>query len=49
MNDLVQLEYCTDYDINLIVRSASGERIGSLRVRNSGTDSVIRYIGMTGA
>ncbi len=49
MNDLVQLEYCSDYDINLIVRSASGERIGSLRVRNGGTDGAIRYIGMTGA
>ena len=48
MNDLVQLEYCSDYDINLIVRSASGARIGSLRVRNGGADSVIRYIGMTG-
>ena len=49
MNDLVQLEYCSDYDINLIVRSASGARIGSLRVRNAGADSAIRYIAMTGA
>ena len=48
MNDLVQLEQCGDYDINLVVRSAAGARIGSLRVRNSGTDTVIRYIGMTG-
>lgn len=49
MNDLVQLEQCGNYDINLIVRSATGARLGSLRVRNTGTDSVIRYIGMTGA
>ena len=49
MNDLVQLEYCSDYDINLIVRSATGARIGSLRVRNDGTDTAVRYIGMTGA
>jgi hypothetical protein len=49
MNGLVQLEYCSDYDINLVVRSASGARLGSLRVRNSGGDSMIRYIGMTGA
>lgn len=49
MTDLVQLEYCTDYDINLIVRSGSGARLGSLRVRNTGTDTSIRYIGMTGS
>ncbi|MEG3092748.1 hypothetical protein [Sphingomonas sp. PB1R3] len=48
MNDLVQLEYCSDYDIDLVVRSASGARIGSLRVSNGGTDTAIRYIGMTG-
>lgn len=49
MNDLVQLEQCGDYDINLVVRSASGARIGSLRVSNTGTDTMIRYIGMTGS
>ncbi|RZL85963.1 MAG: hypothetical protein EOP66_00020 [Sphingomonas sp.] len=49
MDDLVQLEYCKDYDINLIVRSATGARIGSLRVANTGTDTAIRYIGMTGS
>lgn len=49
MNGLVQLEHCSDYDINLIVRSASGARIGSIRVSNTGADTVIRYIGMTGA
>lgn len=49
MNDLVQLEFCTDYDIDLVVRSATGARIGSLKVKNAGTDTVIRYLGMTGA
>ncbi|PVE53433.1 hypothetical protein DC429_12450 [Arthrobacter sp. TPD3018] len=49
MNDLVQLEYCSDYDVNLIVRSATGARIGTLRVRNAGADTGIRYIGMTGS
>jgi len=48
MNGLVQLEYCTDYDIDLIVRSATGARIGSLKIRNTGTDTVIRYLGMNG-
>jgi len=48
MTDLVQLEQCGDYDINLIVRSASGARIGSLHVTNAGTDTNIRYIAMTG-
>jgi hypothetical protein len=49
MNGLVQLEYCTDYDIDLIVRSATGARIGSLKIKNTGTDTVIRYLGMNGA
>ena len=48
MNDLVQLEYCSDYDINLVVRASDGRRIGSLRAVNAGTDNMIRYIGMTG-
>ena len=49
MTDLVQLEYCSDYDINLVVRSAIGVRIGSLHVVNRGADTKIRYIGMTGS
>lgn len=49
MDDLVQLEQCGDYSINLVVRSASGVRLGSLRVQNTGTDRVIRYLGLTGA
>lgn len=48
MNDLVQLEHCSNYDINLVVRSATGARIGSLRVVKAGEDTGIRYIGMTG-
>ncbi len=49
MTDLVQLEHCGSYDINLVVRSAAGARIGSIRVANTGTDTVIRYIGVTGS
>ena len=49
MTDLVQLEQCGNYDINLVVRSATGARIGSLRVSNAGKDTVTRYIGMTGS
>lgn len=48
MNDLVQLEQCGDYDISLVVRSASGARIGSILIVNAGTDTSIRYVGMTG-
>jgi hypothetical protein len=49
MNNLVQLEQCGNYDIDLVVRSASGARIGSLKVKNGGTDTGTRFIGMTGA
>lgn len=49
MSDLVQLEQCGDYDINLVVRSATGARLGSLVVTNGGTDAGTRYIAMTGS
>ena len=49
MNNLVQLEQCGDYVIDLVVRSASGARIGSLNVRNTETDTGTRFIAMTGA
>ncbi|WP_174297791.1 hypothetical protein [Sphingomonas bacterium] len=49
MTDLVQLEQCGNYDIDLVVRSATGARIGSLRAVNAGTDAAIRYIGVTGS
>jgi hypothetical protein len=49
MNDLLMLERCGAYDINLVVRSATGQRIGSIRVSNAGTDSGTRFIGMTGS
>jgi hypothetical protein len=49
MNDLVQLEQCGDYDINLVVRSATGARLGRVRIANAGTDTMIRYVGITSA
>ena len=49
MNDLVQLEYCSDYSIDLVVRSATGARIGSVYASNTGWDTRIRYIGVTGS
>lgn len=49
MDDLVQLEQCGRYSIDLVVRSASGARIGSLKASNTGTDTKPRYIGITGA
>ncbi len=49
MNDLVQLEQCGNYSINLVVRNAAGARIGSVVTSNTGVDRGTRYIGMTGA
>lgn len=49
MNDLVQLESCGAYSINLIVRNAAGARIGSIVASNSGVDRVTKYIGLTGS
>ena len=49
MTDLVQLEQCGAYSINLVIRSATGARIGSLQVSNTGTDTGTRYLGMTGS
>ena len=48
MTDLVQLEGCGNYSINLVVRSATGARLGSLVVANKGVDAGTRYLGMTG-
>lgn len=49
MNDLVQLESCGAYSINLVVRNAAGTRIGSVVASNSGVDRVTKYIGLTGS
>ena len=46
--DMIQLEECGDYNINVVVRSASGARLGSIKTSNTKTDSVIRYIGING-
>lgn len=48
MNDLLQLEQCGKYDIRLVVRSATGARIGSVHAVNNGTDTIIRRFGITG-
>ena len=47
--DMIQLEECGDYNINVVVRSASGSRLGSIKTSNAKTDTVIRYIGINGA
>ena len=49
MTDLVQLEGCSNYSIDLVVRSATGARLGSIYVSNTGWDTTTRYIGMTGS
>jgi hypothetical protein len=48
-NDMVQLEQCGNYSIDLVVRSASGARVGSIKVSNTGVDTGARYIGVTGS
>ena len=45
---MIQLEECGNYDINLVVRSANGKRLGSIVTSNAKTDAGIRYIGITG-
>ncbi len=47
--DMVQLERCGDYIIDLVVRSATGVRLGSIQTSNVGVDLATRYIGLTGA
>jgi hypothetical protein len=49
MTDLVQLEECGQYSINLVIYNAAGARIGSVVASNNGTDSGTRYIGITAA
>lgn len=49
LTDMVQLEQCSDYSIDLVVRSASGARTGSIHVSNTGWDTNTRYIGLTGS
>ena len=49
MTVLVQLEQCSNYSIDLLVRSATGARMGSIYVSNTGWDAGTRYIGMTGS
>ncbi|MDB5701540.1 MAG: hypothetical protein JWL66_1739 [Sphingomonadales bacterium] len=49
LDDLVQLEQCGNYNIDLIVRSASGAKIGTVKTSNTGTDTKARYIAMTPA
>ena len=48
-DDMVQLEQCGDYLIDLVVRSATGARLGSISASSVGRDAGTRYIGLTGA
>ena len=47
--DMIKLEESVDYNINVVVYSASGSRMGSIKTSNTGKDSTIRYIGLTGS
>ena len=49
VGDMVQLERCGDYIVDLVVRSATGARLGSIRASRIGTDQETRYLGITGA
>jgi hypothetical protein len=46
---MIQLEQCGNYSIDVVVRSATGVRLGAIKVANSGTDAGIKYIAMTGS
>ena len=48
-NGMVQLEQCSSYNINLVIRSATGQRLGSVRASNTGTDTATRYLGINAA
>ena len=48
-NGMVQLEQCSNYNINLVIRSASGARMGSIQASNTGTDIKPRYLGINAA
>lgn len=48
-NGMIQLEQCSDYRIDVVVRSSTGARLGSIRVSNAGSDTGTRYIGITGS
>ncbi len=48
-SDMVQLERCGDYIVDLVVRSATGARLGSIRASRIGTDQETRYLGISGA
>ena len=47
--NMIQLEQCGDYTIDVIVRSATGQRLGVIKASNTGTDSGTRSLGITGA
>ena len=47
--DMIQLEECGNYNINVVVYSASGARMGSIKTSNTKTDAGVRYIGLTGS
>jgi len=46
---MIQLEQCGNYTIDLVVRSATGVRLGSIKAANTGTDVGIKSLGITGA
>ena len=48
-HDLIQLKQCSDYNINLVIRSATGQRLGAVVARNSGTDAGTRYLNINAA
>ncbi|MCC2976594.1 hypothetical protein LK533_07885 [Sphingomonas sp. PL-96] len=47
--NMIQLEQCGNYRIDVIVRSATGARLGVIQASNTGVDTGIRSLGITGA
>jgi hypothetical protein len=47
--NMIQLEQCGNYTIDVVVRSATGARLGVIKAANTGTDTGTLSLGVTGA
>ena len=48
-SNMIQLEQCGNYMIDVVVRSATGARLGVIKAANVGADTGTRSLGITGA
>jgi len=47
-SDMIQLEQCGNYSIDVVVKSATGIRLGSIKASNKGVDTDIKRFGING-